>query len=472
MDYLDNICLLTDSYKVSHYKQYPHHIDPYLDYTGHVYSYFESRVGAKFPKTIFFGLQYFIKKYLTGRVVTQEKIDEAEALFNVHFGQNLFNRKGWEWILKAHDGHLPIEIKAIPEGKEVDNSNVLMTVTNTDYSYWLTNYLETILTQVWYPCTVATQSLAMKRVILGYLEKTGDPSLIDFKLHDFGFRGVTCPEQAAIGGAAHLLNFRGTDTFPACLLAQRFYGEEMAGFSIPASEHSTITSWGKDNEVLACKNMLDSYPTGNVAVVSDSYDIFKCCSEIWGKKLKNQIVHRDGTLIIRPDSGNPPEVVVKVLSILMDKFGYSYNNKKFKVLPPTVRIIQGDGIDYDMLSLILDEMVKNKMSADNIAFGSGGGLLQKLNRDTQKFAFKCSSISMNNKAGITDFDVYKKPITDTGKKSKAGKMKLVKTTDGYKTVTSSESEYESAKDELVTVFKDGELLVDYSFQEIRDRIKV
>lgn len=456
MNWLNNICWLSDSYKVSHWKQYPAG-------TKKVYSYFEPRTGAKFDKTVFFGLQYFLMEYLEGQVVTKDKIDEAEELFNAHFGGKVFHRTGWERILNKFGGRLPIEIKACPEGTIVDSSNVLMTVENTDpESFWLTNYLETLLVQVWYPSTVATQSRAMKQVLLSYLEKTGDPSLINFKLHDFGFRGVTCPEQAAIGGAAHLINFLGTDTVPGLVLAKRFYNEFMAGFSIPASEHSTITSWLKEHEVDACRNMLEQYPEGLVACVSDSYDIFNCCANIWGGALKEQILARNGTLVVRPDSGYPPEIVVKVLDILGEKFGYTINSKNYKVLDPHVRVIQGDGIDFAMLDLILSAMEKSGWSADNVAFGSGGGLLQKLNRDTQKFAFKCSSALV----GSSERDVFKQPITDSGKKSKSGRLKLVNDGGNLITVASSDPR----DDVLQTVFENGEVLNKQDFIQIRKRL--
>ncbi len=456
-DWLNNICWLSDSYKVSHWKQYP-------PKTKRVRSYFESRSGSVYPQTTFFGLQYWLKQYLAGVVVTKEKIDIAEEMFNQHFGGEVFYRAGWEHILNKHGGFLPIEIKAVLEGTTVDESNVLMIAENTDdESFWLTNYLETLLVQTWYPSTVATQSRAMKSVILKYLEKTGDPSLVDFKLHDFGFRGVTCPEQAAIGGASHLINFKGTDTFPGIVLAKYFYGEKMAGFSIPAAEHSTITSWGKEHEVEACANMLTQYPEGMVAVVSDSFNIFNCCENIWGGVLKDKVLARDGVLVVRPDSGDPPSVVVEILNILGKKFGSTRNSKDYDVLNPKVRVIQGDGIDYKMLELILTNMEKNRWSADNIAFGSGGGLLQKLNRDTQKFAFKCSSITFGD--DNEERDVSKQPITDKGKKSKSGRLKLVK--DGEKLITVAATD--PREDQLQVVFRNGELLIDQKFEDIRSR---
>lgn len=466
-DWLNNICWLSDSYKVSHWKQYP-------PGTKRIYSYFESRSGSVHPATTFFGLQYWLKQYLVGQVVTAEKIDRAERLFNRHFKSKVFNRNGWEYILNVHDGRLPVEIKAAPEGTVVGESNVLMTVENTDDKVaWLTNYLETMLVQVWYPSTVATQSRAMKKVILKYLELTGDPSGIDFKLHDFGFRGVTCPEQSAIGSAANLTVFKGTDTATGLVLLDEFYGqynEECAGFSIPAAEHSTITSWGREHEVDACRNMLVQYPDGAVATVSDSYDIFNCCANIWGGVLKDQVLARDGVMVVRPDSGDPPTVVVKVLDILGEKFGFTVNSKGkgYKVLHPKVRVIQGDGIDFKMLDLILSAMEKAGWSADNIAFGSGGGLLQKLNRDTQRFAFKCSSAVVGDEVR----DVYKQPITDGGKKSKAGRLKLVWSEDGaHGKVLQTVPESDPRPDQLQFVFRNGELLVDQTLTQVREATK-
>ncbi len=457
-DWLNNICWLTDSYKVSHFKQYP-------PGTRRVYSYFESRSGSTYPEVCFFGLRYFLERYLAGEVVTAEKIDSAESLFRQHFGGDVFNRAGWQHILDKHEGRLPIVIKAVPEGTIVSESNVLMTVENTDDgAYWLTNWLETLLVQVWYPSTVATQSRAMKQVLLRFLRETGDPSLIGFKLHDFGFRGVTCPEQAALGGAAHLINFQGTDTIPGLLLARQFYGCEMAGFSIPAAEHSTITSWGEEHELDAMRNMLTQYPTGLVACVSDSFDIFRACSEYWGRELKDAVLARNGVLVVRPDSGDPPTIVVEVLRRLGEAFGTMINSLGFKLLHPKVRVIQGDGIDFAMLGRILSAVKDAGWSADNIAFGSGGGLLQKLNRDTQRFAFKCSSVVI----GDEERDVFKRPVTDGGKKSKAGRLKLIRAADGHLR-TMRENEELTSSSLLQTVFENGRVIRQDSFAEIRSR---
>ena len=456
---MNNLLLLTDSYKASHYKQYPKG-------TTNVYSYLESR-GGEFNKTLFFGLQYFLKNYLEGQQVTAEKIDEAEAFFDQHMGPGMFYREGWEHILTKHDGKLPILIKAVPEGTVVDTKNVLMTIENTDPEcFWLTNYLETLLVQVWYPITVATQSYYCKELINAYLEETGDPAGLPFKLHDFGFRGVSSVESAGIGAASHLVNFMGTDTLAGISLLQKYYSaEEMPGFSIPASEHSTITSWGREGELAAMENMLDQYPTGLVACVSDSFDIFKACSEYWGEALKEKVLSRDGTLVVRPDSGEPVEVVLKCLDILGDKFGFEVNDKGYKVLPPQIRMIQGDGVDLQMIEKILSAMRIKRWSADNIAFGSGGALLQKLNRDTQKFAFKCSSVVVDGE----ERDVYKDPATAAFKKSKKGRMKLVeiKGWDDYNRKYETVGLDDPRKDSMVTVFENGKITWMYSINEVR-----
>eukprot|EP00754_Rhynchopus_humris_P034807 Rhum_TRINITY_DN163_c0_g1::Rhum_TRINITY_DN163_c0_g1_i1::g.501::m.501/K03462/NAMPT; nicotinamide phosphoribosyltransferase len=462
----DNIILMTDSYKISHFKQYP-------EGTESVYSYFESR-GGKYPQTAFFGLQYLMMKHLEGVRVTKANIDEAELVTKSHFPPGtVFNRAGWEYIVEKHGGRLPIVIKAVPEGTVVDTKNVLMTIENTDPKcYWLTNYIETLLVQIWYPTTVATHSRACKKVILDALRKSGDPELVQFKLQDFGFRGVSSVETAGIGGAAHLVNFMGTDTVAGIVMANRVYGASIdaasgacPGYSIPASEHSTITAWGRESEGDAMENMLDVYPNGLVACVSDSYDVFHACEKIWGERLKEKIVTRDGCLVVRPDSGDPCETSLKLLEILGDKFGYTTNEKGYKVLDPHVRMIWGDGIDYESLKVITDRVMEEGWSIDNIGFGSGGGLLQKLHRDTQKCAFKCSYAVVNGK-GV---DVFKDPITDPGKVSKKGKLSLERDENGGWVTRQHATDF--SKDNLVEVFRDGVILQKTTFEEVRARAR-
>jgi len=480
MSCFDNIILATDSYKVSHYRQYP----PDTEY---VYSYFESR-GGKFDEVVFFGLQYFIKRYLSGVVVTEEKIAYAKEILDNHMGPGQFNEAGWRHILDAHGGMLPISIKAVPEGTVVPTKNVLFTMVNTDPKcYWLTNYLETLLVEVWYPMTVATNSREQKKLLIQALKDTGgDINAANLQLHDFGYRGVSSVESAAIGGAGHLVNFQGTDTMAAMICVKHYYegGQvplppnpeimlPVPGLSIPAAEHSTITSWGREGELAAFENMLDQYPEGLVAVVSDSYDVYNACRVLWGQKLKDKIKKRGetgGRLVVRPDSGEPKEIVPELLEILLEAFkeDVTETSTGHRLLPPYIRLIQGDGISYETLGEILDACKAKKLAAENLVFGSGGALLQKLHRDTQKCAFKCSEIT---KADGSTTLVFKDPITDKGKQSKKGRLSLEKCeTNGFKTVT--EGKGDPAKDVLVEVFRNGTMQVVQKFEDIRARAKL
>jgi nicotinamide phosphoribosyltransferase len=455
-----NLLLNTDSYKVSMFKQYP------AGTTG-VYSYIESR-GGRYDKTLMFGLQAFIKEYLL-EPITQNDIDVAASILETH-GEP-FNREGWEYILSEHKGYLPVVIRAVPEGSVVPVKNVLATIENTDPKcFWLTTYLETaLLRAVWYPTTVATQSYTIKQVIKEYLEKTGDVNGLPFKLHDFGARGVSSLESAGIGGAAHLVNFMGTDTITGLLFANEYYKAGIAGFSIPAAEHSTITSWGRENEVEAYRNMLQQFakPGAIVAVVSDSYDVFNAAEKLWGEELKAEIVASNATLVIRPDSGDPVSVNTKLVQILDQKFGSVVNDKGFKVLN-NVRLIQGDGVNELTIRSILGAFMALGYSADNIAFGMGGALLQQVDRDTQKFAMKCSSALVNGKW----IDVQKDPVTDSGKKSKAGRVTLWKSGGEYASGVKppagwSDKGFGGWSEALVTVFRDGQIISEYTFDEVR-----
>ena len=237
------------------------------------------------------GLQYILKSNFAGKVFTLEDVEEAQKFAHQHFGGNpkCFNHEGWKSLYAKHGGMLPLRIKAVKEGSVLSAQNALVTIENTDPEfYWLTNWAETVLLQVWYPITVATLSRAIKQVIGEALMRTGDPSLLPYKLHDFGFRGVSSRESAAIGGAAHLFNFVGTDNLAAIELLQQYYGADMPGVSIPASEHSTITAWGREHEAEAYENILDNVPEGIVACVSDSYDIYKAVRRFVGRQAARQ----------------------------------------------------------------------------------------------------------------------------------------------------------------------------------------
>ena len=511
---INSILFNTDSYKVGMWLQYPKN-------TTGVFSYIESR-GGEYDENVFIGLQYFIKEYLE-KPFTLQDIEDAEKFYAVH-GEP-FNKEGWVRMFEAYGGYLPIRIRAVKEGSVVPVSNALVTIENIDPEfYWATTWVETaILRAVWYGTTVASQSRSIKKVILAALEETGDPAGINFKLHDFGARGVSSNESAGIGGMAHLANFMGTDTVMAIMFAMKYYGADICGFSIPAAEHSTITSWLRENEIEAYRNMITQfggkYPL--IAVVSDSYHVYEA-AKLWGTVLLDTVRESGSMLVVRPDSGDPATVVaglryvevdnlddytlldvtasvvfnkadgkfynvesydtgwttkfnikeiseaeVKgIIGVLADNFGYTMNDKGYKVLNG-VRVIQGDGINEESIKEILANMKRGGWSADNVAFGMGGALLQHVNRDTNKFAMKCSAAKVDGEWR----DVYKDPVTDTGKRSKKGRLTLVKGPAGYETIRVEELESKIATgnvEALETVWVAGKLYRDQKFDEIRE----
>ncbi|MFV0430636.1 MAG: nicotinate phosphoribosyltransferase [Alphaproteobacteria bacterium] len=456
----NNIILNTDSYKTSHFKQYPKG-------TQYVSSYIESR-GGTYGSVIFFGLQAFIKEYLL-TPITQSDIDAAEEIISAHGLP--FYRQGWEHILKAHNGYLPLEIEAIEEGALIPVHNVLVQVVNTDpQCWWLTSYIETaLLRAIWYPTTVASISWQVKQTIAWAMETTGsDMNNLPFKLHDFGARGVSSYESAALGGMAHLVNFQGTDTIAALLAAKTYYNADMAGFSIPAMEHATVTSWGKDGEEKAFANMIDSYAkVGSLlACVSDSYDIFNAVENIWCNSLLEKVKKSGATIVIRPDSGDPEAIILQCLSILEEKLKDDIitNDAGYRMLPDYFRLIQGDGVNPESIKSILSAMRHHGWAADNIAFGMGSALLQKLNRDSFKFAMKCSALQ---KDGLW-MDVYKDPVTDHGKVSKKGRLALIKdNNNNYQTIRLDKKD--GQENLLKPIYRDGQLLIETSFDEIRNR---
>ena len=488
-----NLLLGTDSYKVTHHLQYPPgghllhlplpllHLHqatcplPNLHFTiltsstsstsssipsssptwpgtEKVFSYFEAREGGKWGEALFFGLQMILKKHLAGVVVTEAKIEEAREVLAEHFGTTeYFNEAGWRHILARHGGRLPLVVRAVPEGTLVPTGNVLFTVENTDPAVpWLTNYVETVLVRAWYPTTVATNSHMMKRLLRGSLERTAESVAgLPTMLHDFGARGCTGAEAAGLGGAAHLVNFRGTDTLEALVVARRYYGAAMAGHSIAATEHSTMTTWGRGGEGAAVRHLLAGVgDEAAVSVVADSYDLWAMLEEVVGGELREEVAARGGVLVVRPDSGEPAEVVPRVLEVLGRRFGSTTNSRGFRVLPPCVRVIQGDGVTHDALPALLAAVEAAGWSTENLAFGSGGGLLQKLNRDTLRCAFKCSLVTR----GGEEVEVYKAPLTDPTKASKAGRLALVRGEQGLRT-KKVEDMVEGEEDLLVEVFR-------------------
>ena len=490
-----NIILNTDSYKASHWLQYPPN-------TEYVVSYIESRgcdsgidhefeeqlrqilaprmvdelitkAGAVcYDETVFFGLQMFLKEYLS-KQVTQEMIENAEAILKEH-GEP-FNREGWEYIVRKHNGYLPVRIRAVAEGTVVPTRNVLVTVENTDPEcFWLTSYIETaLLRAVWYPTTVATNSWSIKQVIRKYLEETYDgdvDEMLMFMLHDFGARGVSSYESAGIGGASHLVNFYGTDTITALQYVMEYYQgprKNVPAFSVPASEHSSITTWMKKRERDAYRNMLEKFEGFPIiSVVSDSYDIYNAVKNIWGDELKQMVIDSGSTLVVRPDSGDPATVVVEILKLLDERFGSNVNTKGYKVLNH-VKVLQGDGINQRSVEHILKAAKEAGFSAANLVFGMGGALLQQVNRDTLKFAMKACAAKIDDKW----IDVYKDPVTDTGKQSKRGRQMLYRDKETGEFSTGIEAHGAEQKYDIMleTVFENGRIVKEHSFDEIRER---
>ena len=423
---INNLILNTDSYKLSHYMQYP-------PGSKNVHSYIEAR-GSSDPdvtEVVHFGVQSFIKEYLLERITMADVIDSS--LFAAEHGVP-FNREGWEYIVKAHNGYLPIVINTVPEGTPVPIGNQVVSVFATDPNCaWLVSYIETaLLRAVWYGSTVATLSREVKRVILDSLRRTSDDpeNEIMFKMHDFGARGVSSQESAGLGGAAHLINFMGTDTIAGILHAKEFYEAGACGFSIPASEHSTMTSWGEHCEFDAYKNMVEVYakPQATFACVIDSYDweraidLWTTCPPDEEMSLTDRVKQAGATVVLRPDSGHPVDTPVRVVEMLIERLGASNNSKGYLVLPDHVRVIQGDGIGKNEIVQILQKLEDRGISASNIAFGVGGGLLQKVNRDTFKFAMKASAILIED----TWRDVFKLPKGQPDKASKRGRLLTLK----------------------------------------------
>lgn len=463
---MTNLLLKTDSYKLAHWAMYPAG-------TEGVYSYFESRQGAAYPYTVFFGLQHLLKAHLTGVVFGADDVERAATLAEAHFGTaRTFNREGWLALLERHGGRIPMRVRAVPEGSVIPTGNVMMTVESTDPDFaWVTNYFESLLTHIWHPATVATRSRHTLAVIRGFVERTGgDPDAARFMLHDFGYRGAAGDDAAALGGAGHLLCGVGTDTLPAMELLMESYAADLTtlAFSVPASEHSVMTALGRGNEPEVVADLLGRFPTGILSIVGDSYDIYAFV-ETLGTRFHDAVMARDGVVVVRPDSPTPqhPTADAQMLALIEQLerlFGATRNAAGYRVLDPHVRVLWGDGLDTEKIEAILLTVTEAGYAAENIAaFGMGGGLLQKLNRDTQRFAFKASAVRRDGRW----HDISKQPL-DTTKRSKAGRLKLV--TDaaaegGVRTV----GEAEPGEDLLVTVFEDGELLVDQTLAEIRAR---
>lgn len=469
-----------DSYKWGHFRQ----IRPGTQYIS---SYIESRgveVGRQWNSHVVAGMTYYLNEYMRKPLVTDKAITRLARRMETH-GVS-FDEAGWRHIVNKHGGYAPVCIQAIAEGSVVPLKTPIVQIVNTDPAVpAIGPWLETqLLRSIWYPSTVATQSFHIKRIIRSYMQSTaGHEEGLDFKLHDFGARGVSSSESAQIGGVAHLFNFKGSDNFEAIEMAEEIYMEEMAGFSVDAAEHSTVTSFGGEQyEVEAYQHVLNQFGIGNkiFSVVSDSYDIYNAIDNIYGKQLKEQVEAlgpKGAKLVVRPDSGDPVIVVIDVINKLMDKFGYTLNSKGYKVLPPYLGVLQGDGINETSIRQILAQMKIARLSAENVVFGMGGALLQGVNRDTLKFAMKASAAKGHTFNNGDWYDITKNPRTDPTKRSKGGRHAVIKSSDFadyYTTIPESQylQEYKNNgfTNCLEDVYKNGEILKTYTLEQIRTRI--
>lgn len=462
--------LNADTYKATHWT-FEH---PEFEQS---YGYIEARKGGEFTYVQFFGLQYALRYYLSQRV-TLDMIQEAQEELTAHGIP--FNRAVWERIVYEHDGYLPVRVKALPEGSVVDQGTVLVTVESTDpQCAGIAAYVETMLLRaVWYPTTIATRSMRWHNLLTRYLEESGTPELADWLMVDFGARGAQSTEAAAIGGMAHLVNFQVTDNLMGIRFAKHAYmWDGMPGYSIPATEHSVTTSWGRENEKAFFERILTVHggkemPGGGrypVSVVIDTYDQDSAI-KTWLKPeaeggLLEWLRQSNMRLVLRPDSGDPIINVLHCLDLIGSLTGWTVNEKGYRVLPDYVRLIQGDGINEDSLRRILQRVTYHKWSVDNLVFGSGGGLLvHAAERDTHRFAMKTSHVII----GGTARDVRKEVATDPTKASKAGRFAVVMSDTDGKFTTIAEDAKGYSRDFLQEVYLNGHLKNFQKWPELRE----
>jgi nicotinamide phosphoribosyltransferase len=476
MSYNKNLLLMTDVYKLGHMRQYK-------PGTTKVYSYLCARSNKKYADALFFGLQPYLK--LLETPITQQDGEEFLSYYTMILGAQPPQDISDKITALVKLGYLPLEIKAVPEGTIIDNKNVLATVTNTlPEFYWVVGFFESLLLKVWAPTTVATKSLQFKRLAAKFTAETSDSDfLMPFLVHDFGYRGVSSEETAELCGAAHLVNFAGTDTVPAVKFMKEMYAADgLIGASVPATEHSIHCSFGPsdENEIEYVTRQMELNPTGIMSVVSDAYDYWRMLT-LTLPAVKDRILARDGKYVVRPDSGDPmkilcgdPEAPVgspefKGTFVLLDElFGSTLNSKKYKELNAKIGVIYGDGMYFERYEAILTKMKDMGFANTNLVVGIGGLLLQQNNRDDLGFAFKATYAEINGQGT----ELYKDPITDPGKKSHKGLMQLVKYVDGKFATIDQVDATQEAGGELVTVFKNGKTVKSYTLTEIRERAKV
>lgn len=481
-----NPLLLTDGYKVDHRRQYP-------EQTTLVYSNWtprKSRIEG-INEIVFFGLQYFIKKYILEDFQThffnQPKevvVQKYARRINTYLGDN---QVGTNHIEALHDlGYIPMVFKALPEGALVPVRVPMFTMYNTKSEFfWLTNYFETLLSAVvWMPCTSATIAHQYRKVLDFYAQETSSvPEFVDWQGHDFSMRGMAGIEAAVISGMGHLLSFMGTDTIPAIDALETYYNanaeKELIGGSVAATEHSVMCMGTTEGEFDTFERLIcEVYPKGIVSIVSDTWDLWKVLTG-YLPRLKSEITSREGKVVVRPDSGDPVLIICGnpdgkteqerkgVIELLWDVFGGSINNKGYKELIPQIGAIYGDSITVERAKAICEKLQAKGFASTNVVLGIGSYTYQYNTRDTFGFAMKATYGEVNHQGR----EIFKDPITDDGtKKSAKGLMKIEKANGTFQ-LLDRVSWAEEKQGELQEVFRDGKLLRDETLAEIRERLK-
>ena len=484
-----NPLLMTDGYKTSHHRMYPAG-------TTLVYSNFTPRNVKYMPEQakqiIVFGTQYTIK-YIYDLYNEQffkrpkaEVCGEAKKYLSSYLNCD-YDVSHFEAL---HDlQYLPIAVKSLKEGSIIDAKIPILTFYNTlPEFYWLPNFLETLISSLlWKPLHSASLAYGYKKLLLDAAKNTDEKNIgfVDFQGHDFSSRGMQHPEAAVSSSLGFLTSFKGTDTIPALEAAAYYYNEKDVAFSVPASEHAVMTAYGKEEEINGFKRLMEQYPTGILSVVSDSFDLWKVCTE-FVTILKQQILARDGKLVIRPDSGDPVDIICGtsepygkyegrwedapaakgVIELLWNVFGGTVNEQGYKVLDPHIGSIYGDSITLERAQQICERLKAKGFASTNIVLGVGSYSMGYATRDNQGGAVKATYCEVN---GIGR-EIYKDPITDDGtKKSAKGLMKVVLENNTYKLIDQV-SWTEEQTGELHEVFRNGKLLVNESLSEIRNRL--
>lgn len=481
-----NPLLLTDGYKVDHRRQYP-------EGTTLVYSNWTPRKSRieNIDEVVFFGLQYFIKKYIIEdferdffKQSKEEVVRKYARRINNYLGEN---QVGTKHIGDLHDlGYIPMVFKALPEGASVPVRVPMFTMYNTKPEFfWLTNYFETLLSAViWLPCNSATIAKQYRKVLDRFAEETSSvPEFVNWQAHDFSMRGMGGVEAAVTSAAGHLLSFTGTDTIPAIDFFEEYYNansdNELIGGSVAATEHSVMCMGTTEGEFETFERLITKvYPKGIVSIVSDTWDLWKVLTD-YLPRLKNDIISREGKVVVRPDSGDPIHILCGnpygktdeerkgVIELLWDVFGGTTNEKGYKELVPQIGAIYGDSITVERATKICEKLKEKGFASTNVVLGIGSFTYQYNTRDTFGFAMKATYGEVNGEGRA----IFKDPITDDGtKKSAKGLMKIELENGTYKLIDQVSWD-EERKGELKEVFRDGKLLVNHSLDEIRETIK-